>query len=193
MPSFTCFGGVFVDSARLTHRRTRAVAPESAVKFAAYERFKSFICKDPAHPHPAYVPISSCCLEAALSHTASLHNCPQLLSIVSMAANFTRYQGMHTDRYARVPSPSFQTNRERCAAGALAGLCAQSTVYPLEMVKTRLMTSPPGDSAVPHVFLSRRSAGLLTGWSAEYPLPQEMRDALPTWWSEIACVQLARR
>ena len=45
----------------------------------------------------------------------------------------------------RIPrDPTSPTPSERFITGSLAGATGQVTIYPLEMVKTRLMVSPPG-------------------------------------------------
>jgi len=62
------------------------IAPESAVKFFAYERLKLIVAKDPEH----------------------------------------------------------LTGGERFIAGAMAGIVAQTTIYPLEVTKTRLAIAPVG-------------------------------------------------
>jgi len=62
------------------------IAPETAIKFGAYEKSKIFICKDPTKP----------------------------------------------------------TGIERFFCGAVGGITAQTCIYPLEIVKTRLAVSEPG-------------------------------------------------
>ncbi len=82
------------------------IAPETAVKFWAYERAKGFVCKDPAAP----------------------------------------------------------TGLERFACGAAGGICAQSCVYPMEIVKTRLAVSRFGTyKGIAHcLFKIARQEGLVS-------------------------------